>query len=81
MSIRWMKNVMIDGEKSTVVIQIGDRRIGDKCFTRINNEAEAWFENSTASREEIVDRGIEILRSRLAGKRVTFPDGREFDWR
>jgi hypothetical protein len=43
MSIRWIKNVLIDREKSTIEIQIGDRRIGDKCYTRINTETESWI--------------------------------------
>ena len=42
MSIRWVRNVLIDGEKSTVEIQLGARIIGDKCYTRINNEVEKW---------------------------------------
>ena len=43
MSIRWIKNLIIDGEKSTIEIQIGDKKIGDKCYTRINNEVECWL--------------------------------------
>jgi len=80
MSIRWLRNVVIDGEKSTVEIQVGDRRIGDKCYTRINEEVEAWFENYYESRGEIIAQGVEILKSRLAGKTLTYPDGRPYDW-
>lgn len=80
MSIRWLKNVIIDDEKSTVEIQIGDRKIGDKCYTRINQELEVWFENVSEMRADIIAQGIEILRSRLDGKKVTFPDGTPYDW-
>ena len=45
MAIRWMKNVIIDNAKSTIEIQLGDRKLGDKCYTRINNEIEQWFDN------------------------------------
>jgi len=80
MSIRWLRNVVIDGEKSTVEVQVGDRRIGDKCYTRINDEVEAWFENYSEVRGEIVAQGVEILKSRLYGKTLTYPDGRPYDW-
>jgi len=80
MSIRWLRNVVIDGEKSTVEIQVGDRHIGDKCYTRINDEVEAWFDNYYDGRGEIIAQGVDILRNRLAGKTLTYPDGRPYDW-
>jgi hypothetical protein len=80
MSIRWVRNVLIDGEKNTIEIQIGDKKIGDKCYTRINNEVEKWFENLYDERGEIIAQGIDILKKRLAGKSVTHPDGRAYDW-
>ena len=80
MSIRWLKNVLIDGEKSTIEIQIGDRKIGDKCYTRINQELEVWFENMFESRGEIIAQGIEILKNRLHGKEVINPDGTPYEW-
>jgi hypothetical protein len=80
MSIRWLKNVIIDGEKSTVEIQIGDRKIGDKCYTRINQELEAWFENISEMRADIIAQGTDILRNRLDGKTVTNPDGTPYEW-
>ena len=81
MSIRWIRNVMIDGEKSMLEVQIGDRRIGDKCYVRVNNEVEKWFDNSKTIREEVIAQGVEILKGRLAGKKITYADGREYDWR
>jgi hypothetical protein len=80
MSIRWLRNVVIDGEKSTVEIQVGDRRIGDKCYTRLNEEVELWFENYGDTREEIIAQGVEILKSRLTGKKITYPNGQVYDW-
>ena len=80
MSIRWVKNVVVDGVKSTIEIQIGDKRIGDKCYTRVNNEVEAWFRNPSDKRERIIAQGIDILQRRLEGKKVTCPDGSDFEW-
>ncbi|MFW6245605.1 MAG: hypothetical protein ACOC36_06930 [Fibrobacterota bacterium] len=63
MSIRWIRNVLIDGEKSTVEIQIGDKRIGDKCYTRIDEELEEWFENIYSTRDDIIAQGVDILKN------------------
>ncbi|MDR0331070.1 MAG: hypothetical protein LBH93_05130 [Chitinispirillales bacterium] len=80
MSIRWLRNVVIDGEKSAVEVQIGDRRIGDKCYTRINEEVESWFDNYSEVRGEIIAQGVDILRNRLMGKIITYPNGQPYDW-
>jgi hypothetical protein len=80
MSIRWLKNVIIDGKKSTVEIQIGDKKIGDKCYTRINQETEVWFENMFDTRGGIINQGIDILKQRLEGSAVTNPDGTPYEW-
>jgi hypothetical protein len=81
MSIRWVKNVTVDGQKTTVEVQIGARRIGDKCYTRVGNETEAWFDTKSDDRDEIIAEGISILKRRLEGKTVMCPDGRMFDWK
>jgi len=81
MSIRWLRNVVIDGQKSTIEVQLGDRRIGDKCYTRINDEVEAWFDNYNGEdRAQIIAYGASILRARLNGKKVTYPNGQPYDW-
>jgi hypothetical protein len=80
MSIRWIRNVLLEGEKATLEIQLGDFRIGDKCYTRINNEVEQYFDNLNESRDDIVAQGLDILKRRLEGKTVTYPDGRDYDW-
>lgn len=80
MSIRWIRNVMIDGAKSTIEVQIGDKKIGDKCYTRVDNELEKWFDNLFDDRGEIIAQGIDILKKRLDKKSLTYPDGRTYDW-
>jgi hypothetical protein len=80
MSIRWVRNVVIDGEKSTIEIQLGAFKIGDKCYTRVNNEVEKWFANISDSREDIIAQGVDILKSRLEGKTIAYPDGTAYDW-
>jgi hypothetical protein len=80
MSVRWLRNVVIDGHKSTVEVQIGDRRIGDKCYTRINEEVEIWFDNCSEERGLIIEQGVHILKNRLAGRNITYPNGKQYDW-
>lgn len=80
MSIKWIRNIVIDDEKTTIEIQIGNRRIGDKCYTRISNEVEVYFNNIYDRRDDIVSQGLDILKRRLEGKKVTYPDGRDYDW-
>lgn len=80
MSIRWLRNVLIDNEKGTIEIQVGDRKIGDKCYTRINAEVELWFENMFETRADILAQGIDILKKRLTGKKLTYPDGKTYAW-
>ena len=80
MSIRWIKNVIIDGEKSTIEIQLGDKKFGDKCYTRISNDAESYFFNTSEARDEIIAQGVGILKKRLKGKKITYPDGSDYNW-
>jgi len=80
MSVRWIRNIVVNGDKCTIEIQIGDRHIGDKCYTRLNSEVEVWFENIFSTRADIIAQGIDILKKRLDGKNLTYPDGRTYDW-
>jgi hypothetical protein len=80
MAIRWMKNVIIDDKKSTLEIQLGDRKLGDKCYTRINGEVEQWFENLSDTRDDIIQQGLDILKMRLREKDVLYPSGETYDW-
>jgi len=80
MSIRWVRNVCIDNEETTVEIQIGHRVIGDKCYTRIGNDIEIYFDNVSDNRDEIVLEGKNQLQRQLSGKKVTYQNGRTYDW-
>ena len=80
MSIRWIRNVVVDGEKTTIEVQLGDAIIGDKCYTRIGTEMEKYFDNMMDTRDDIVAQGIDILKKRVGDKKITYPDGREYDW-
>lgn len=80
MSIRWIRNVVIDGEKTKIEVQLGEKKFGDKCYTRIGDETEKWFDNIYEDRDDILAQGLDILKQRLEGKTVTFPDGSEYDW-
>ncbi len=80
MSIRWIRNVNIDGEKAKIEVQLGERKFGDKCYTRIGDETEKWFDNLYDNRDDILAQGIDILKQRLEDKEVTYPDGTAFDW-
>ncbi len=80
MSIRWVKNLVIDDVKTNLEIQLGDRTIGDKCYTRIGTEIEKWFDNISDAREDIIAQGLDILKRRLEKKTVNYPDGRSYDW-
>lgn len=80
MSLRWIRNIIVDGEKTTIEIQIGDKKIGDKCYTRLNSEVEVWFENIFDTRSDIIAQGIDIIKKSLDGKNITYPDGRPYDW-
>ena len=80
MSIRWIKNVLINKERSVIEIQIGDKKIGDKCYTRISNETELYFSNVYDTRGDIIAQGLDILKRRLEGSTVNYPDGRGYDW-
>jgi len=81
MSIRWIQNVIIDGDKSTVEIQLGHKYIGDKCYVRVNAETELWFNNRSIIREDILEQGKELLRKKLQDKKLQYPDGRDYDWK
>jgi hypothetical protein len=80
MAIRWIKNLDIDGIKGAIEIQLGDRKVGDKCYTRINNELEQWFDNVSDFRDDIIAQGLDILKNRLAGRKVMYQNGRAYDW-
>ncbi len=81
MSIRWIRSVLVDEEETALEIQIGYRRMGDRCYTRIGQGLEEYFHSQSEDRGELVHQGIDILQRKLANKSVTYPDGRLYDWK
>lgn len=81
MSIRWIRNVLIDGEEKTLEIQLGYHRIGDRCYIRIGQGIEEYFVVPVNDRDTVVFVGIEELQKRLMNNVVTYPDGRMYDWK
>ncbi len=80
MSIRWIRNVEVDSQKKTFEILLGDREISDKCYVRVDNGEEQWFVPKGESRVEILSQGIDILKNKYSSKKITYPNGKEFDW-
>ncbi len=80
MSIRWIRNVVVDGQQSTLEVLLGDRSIADKCYVRVDQNEEQWFRPSTDEREAILQQGIDLLKSRLAGKTILNSNGSAFPW-
>ena len=80
MSIRWIKNVIIDNEKTTLEVQLGNKKIGDKCYIRIGNEMETYFQNLFYTRDEILAQAKDLLKKRLRNNAITYPDGKPYDW-
>jgi hypothetical protein len=79
-SIRYIRNVMIEGQKATLEIMLGTRVLADKCYARINKEPEIWFVPVEESRQSIVTQGLSIIREKIKGKEVRLPDGTAFNW-
>lgn len=80
MSIRWIRNVVVDGRQTTLEVLLGESRIADKCYIRMNQDEEFWFRPSSEERQAILRQGIEMLKSRLDGKNVTAQNGSAFPW-
>ncbi len=67
MSIRWIRNVLVDGEEKTLEIQLGYHRIGDRCYVRVGQGIEEYFIAPVAERDTVVFVGIEELQKRWLG--------------
>jgi len=80
MSIHWIRNVLIDNEKTTMEILMGDSEISDKCYVRINSGNEHWFVPKGETRKDIMQQGVDILKDKFDGKAITFQNGKDFDW-
>ncbi len=80
MSIRWIRNILLDGKKTTIEVMLGAGKIADKCYVRIDGQSETWFTPSGGSRDEILNEGIHLLKNRLDGRAVYSSQGSEFNW-
>jgi len=80
MSIRWIRNVIVDGTESTLEIQLGYKTIGDRCYVRIGNEMEEYFSPISFIRADIVEEGIALIQSKLINNTVMTPEGNIYDW-
>ncbi|MBF0430400.1 MAG: hypothetical protein HQK83_03925 [Fibrobacteria bacterium] len=80
MSIRWIRNILVDDEKTTIEIMLGNEKISDKCYIKINNSSEQWFTPHEETRHAIMAQGIALLKKQMEGKNITTPSGSPFDW-
>jgi hypothetical protein len=80
MSIRWIRNVVLDGNQATFEVLLGDRAIADKCYVRVNQDEEYWFRPSSADRHAILEQGLELLKTKTQGRSVTDSNGSAFAW-
>jgi hypothetical protein len=79
-SIRWIQNVLIDGNRASLEIMIGVQNIADRSYARVNQEQEYWFNAQSSIRGDIIQQGLDILRNQLANHQVTKLDGQPFPW-
>jgi hypothetical protein len=79
-SIRWIRNVSVNGAKCTLEIMVGMQRIADRCYVRINQEPELWFVPISDSKDEVIREAMQILYQRLQGTEVLNSDGTPFQW-
>jgi hypothetical protein len=76
----WIKDVVIGGKKSSLMVMFGNIIIGDKTCFRIGTDTEVWFEPESANREAIIEQGKALVRARLKGKDIRNPDGTPYGW-
>ena len=81
MSIRWIREVLLNGESTTLEVQMGDRHIGDKCYIRKGTDLESWFTTVSADRDEDLEQGKDLMRQRFADATLTDVDGSLFLWK
>ena len=80
MSIRWIRNVVLDGRQATLEVLLGDRAIADKCYVRVNQDEEYWFRPASVDRRAILSQGLDLLRSKMQGRSLTESNGSAFSW-
>ena len=80
MSIRWIRNVVVDARQATLEVLLGDRAISDKCYVRVNQDEEYWFRPSSGDRRAVLAQGLDLLKTKMQGRQVTEPNGSAFAW-
>jgi hypothetical protein len=80
MSIRWIRNVVLDGRQATLEVLLGDRAIADKCYVRVNQDEEYWFRPASVDRQAILSQGLDLLRTKMQGRSLTESNGSAFSW-
>lgn len=79
-SIRWIQNVLINGETATLEVMMGVNTIADRCYVRVNQEPEHWFNPTSSQRDLILLQGKAILKQLLNDHEVSLPNGEPLAW-
>ncbi len=80
MSIRWMRNLVVDGQQTTIEVLLGANKIADKCYVRVNGQEEYWFKPSHEGRDAVLQQGIDMLKARFNGHSVQSNTGSPYSW-
>jgi hypothetical protein len=79
-SIRWIRNVTVNGTPCALEVMIGVQHIADRCYVRIGQEPEIWFVPQSEEREMVISQAVQILWQRLQNADVRNLDGTPFTW-
>ena len=84
--MRWIRNLLVDGKKTSIEIQFGDKVISDKCYARVSSGREIWFKPKELDRKRIIEQGITIIKKQLVDKKITYAftddgEAKEYDWK
>ena len=80
MSIRWIRNITLDGKPSTLEVMLGWAKIADKCYIRVGNEEEYWFRPASETRAAVLEQGLSLLQRRLGGRQIATAGGTPYGW-
>jgi hypothetical protein len=80
MSIHWIRDILINGEKKKLNIQLGYHHIGDRSYAQVVGEAEIWFNCNSKVRNDVLLVGLKLLKDKLANRKLQYLDGSPFCW-
>ena len=80
-SIRWIRDVMIDGKAHTFEIMMGTSNISDICYAKIDAQPEIYFQPEMDNRYSVIETGCKLIKQYFEGKEVLNPQGQPFDWK